>query len=636
MQIKLTLPDGSIRKAKKGTTGKELAEEFKLHRMFAMKLDGELRDLSVKLEKDSTLEFIDFSSVEGKGLFWHSAAHVLAQAVIRLFPKARLTIGPPIEDGFYYDIDHDPFTKEDLGEIEAEMKKIVKERLPVERVELTKKKARDLFKDNPFKLEMIEEFSEGLSAYTQGTFIDLCRGPHVPDTGWFKGLKVLKVSGAYWRGDQKNKQLQRIYAIAFPEKGLLKKWVTVREEAKKRDHRRLGRELDLFSVNEKIGPGLPLYHPKGTILRQRLKKLMREQNAKLGFKEVWTPHIARAELWKSSGHYEAFKDKMFIFESDGEEYAIKPMNCPFHSQIFKSKARSYRDLPIGYSEFGTVYRNEKSGELSGLLRVRALTQDDGHLYVRPDQIKEEVIHIVEVALETLRICGLKGFQVNLSTRPDNSVGERSMWEQAEAALKEALESAGVEYHLKEGNGAFYGPKIDIDVHDALNRMWQCSTIQLDFFMPERFDLTYMDEGGKYVRPVMIHRALFGTLDRFLGILIEHYGGKFPLWLAPVQVRILTVSDRFEDYAYGVKTFLEEKEILVEVDARPESVGKKVREAQLQKIPLILTVGEKELVKKTLAVRTLDGKVTFGLSQKKFRDTVVKTVKERSEDITFGK
>ena len=622
--------DGKSAEVAKGSSLAELAKLHKRDRAFVAKVDGELKDLSAKLERDCTVEFLDFESRQGREAFWHSGAHLLAQAVLRHFPKALLTIGPPVEEGFYYDIDHEPFSKEDLQKIEQEVEHIVKQKLPSERIELTKVKALEMFGKNPYKAELIEEFGSGLSAYKQGEFVDLCRGPHVPHTGWFRGVKVLNVAGAYWHGDQANKQLQRIYAIAFPEKEQLKQWLFVREEAERRDHKKLGKLLDLFSVHEKIGPGMPLFHPKGALVRWEMMQFIRGQNAKLGFLEVATPHVARALLWKSSGHYEAFKEKMYIFGIEGEEYALKPMNCPFHSHIYKSEPRSYRDLPIAYAEFGTVYRHEKSGELTGLLRVRSLTQDDGHMYVRPDQITEQVVRIVTVALETLRVFGIEQFQVNLSTRPDNAIGDIAVWDRAESALKEALSSAGITFVLKEKEGAFYGPKVDIDIRDALGRAWQCSTIQLDFFMPERFDLVYMDESGQYRRPVMIHRALLGTLDRFLAILIEHYAGKFPVWLAPVQVRIMTIADRFDAYARELMAYLKEAGLRVELDDSQGSVNRKVRDAQLLKIPLLLTVGEKEMEQRTVAVRTLDGKVRFGMGWEEFRGLVAKAVSERSQ------
>lgn len=634
MQIKIKLPDSSVHKAKKGLTGKELAEEFKLKRMFAMKIDGELKDLNTKLEKDCSLEFLDFSTLEGKEVFWHSAAHVLAQAVIRLFPKARLTIGPPVEEGFYYDIDHEPFTKEDLEKIEAEMKKIVKEKLSFERVELTKKKALELFKDNPFKLEMVEEFGKDLSAYKQGKFIDLCRGPHVPDTGWFKGLKVLKVAGAYWRGDQKNKQLQRIYAIAFPEKDQLKAWVKVREEAEKRDHRRLGRELDLFSFHEEA-PGMAFWHPKGIVLWNTLMEFWREEHRKEGYDEISTPQILNKKLWEKSGHWDNFRENMYFTKIDNVDFAVKPMNCPGGMLVYKRKTWSYRDLPMRVAEVGLVHRHELSGVLSGLFRVRCFTQDDAHIFMTEKQMMGEIVNLLKFTDKIYTVFGFD-YHVELSTMPEKAMGDKKTWDMAEAVLKKAMDKVGWKYQINEGDGAFYGPKIDFHLKDAVGRSWQCGTVQLDFQMPECFDLEYVEADGKKRRPIMLHRVVYGAVERFIAVLIEHYAGRFPVWLAPVQVRILTIADRFEKYADEVKAFLEEEGLRVEVDARPESIGKKVREAQLQKIPLILTVGEKELAKKTLAVRTLDGKVTFGLSWKKFRDTVMKAVKEKNQKIKFGK
>ncbi len=634
MQIGIKLPDGSLHKEKKGITGKELAEEFKFRRMFAMKIDGKPKDLSARLEKGCSLEFLDFSTPEGKGVFWHSAAHVLAQAVTRLFPKARLTIGPAVEEGFYYDIDHDPFAPEDLGKIEEEMKNIVGEKLAFERVELTKNEAQEIFKDNPFKLEMVEEFGENLSAYRQGTFIDLCRGPHVPDTGWFKGIKVLKAAGAYWRGDQKNKQLQRIYAIAFPEKDQLKDWVRVREEAERRDHRRLGRELDLFSFHDEA-PGMAFWHPKGRILWNILMEFWREEHRKAGYLEISTPQILNKELWVQSGHWDHFRDNMYFTKIDNVDFAVKPMNCPGGMLVYKRKTWSYRDLPMRVAEVGLVHRHELSGVLSGLLRVRCFTQDDAHIFMTEGQMLDEIVTLIRFIDRFYKVFGFD-YHIELSTRPEKAMGERETWDLAESVLKQAMDKVGWKYKINEGDGAFYGPKIDFHLKDAVGRSWQCGTVQLDFLMPERFDLTYVGaDGGKH-RPIMLHRVVYGAVERFIAVLIEHYAGRFPLWLAPVQIRILTVADRFGRYADDVKAFLEEKGLRAEVDNRPESIGKKVREAQLQKIPLILTVGEKEVEKKSLAARTLDGKVTFGLAWKAFRDAVVKVVEEKGQGITFGK
>lgn len=634
MQIKIKLPDGSDHKAKKGTTGKELAEEFNLRRMFAMKVDGELKDLSTKLERDCSLELIGFSSPGGKEVFWHSAAHVLAQAVMRLFPKARLTIGPAVEEGFYYDIDHDPFTPEDLGKIEEEMKKIVGEKLAFERIELTKNKAQELFRDNPFKLEMVEEFGENLSAYRQGTFIDLCRGPHVPDTGWFKGIKVLKVAGAYWRGNQKNKQLQRIYAIAFPEKDQLKDWVTVREEAEKRDHRKLGRDLDMFSFHDEA-PGMAFWHPKGRILWNSLMEFWREEHRKAGYVEVSTPMILNEKLWHQSGHWDHYKENMYFTKIDNVDFAVKPMNCPGGMLVYKRKTWSYRDLPMRVAEVGLVHRHELSGVLSGLLRVRCFTQDDAHIFMTEDQMLDEIVALVKFIDRIYRVFGFD-YHVELSTRPEKAMGSKETWDRAESVLMQAMEKVGMPFKVNPGDGAFYGPKLDFHIKDAVGRSWQCGTVQLDFQMPERFELEYVGADGEKHRPVMLHRVVYGAVERFIAVLIEHYAGRFPTWLAPVQVRILTVADRFGKYADDVKAFLEEEGLRAEVDNRPESIGKKVREAQLQKIPLILTVGEKEVEKKSLAARTLDGKVTFGLTWEGFRDTVMKAVKEKSQGITFGK
>ncbi len=634
MDIKIKLPDGKGQKVKKGISGAELAEKLKLDKAFAMKVDGELKDLNMKLEKDSEVEFIDFSSREGKDVFWHSAAHVLAQAVLRIFPKARLTIGPPVEEGFYYDIDHEPFAKEDLKKIQKEMKKIAKEKLPTERVELTKKKANELFKDNSFKLEMVEEFEDQLTAYKQGEFLDLCRGPHVPNTRWFKGIKVLKVAGAYWRGDQKNKQLQRIYGIAFPEKEKLKEWVKIREEAERRDHRKLGRELDLFSFQEEA-PGMAFWHPKGKVLWNILMDFWREEHRKEGYVEISTPQILNKELWVQSGHWDHYRDNMYFTKIDNVDFAMKPMNCPGGMLVYKRKTWSYRDLPMRVAEVGLVHRHELSGVLSGLLRVRCFTQDDAHIYMTEDQMMDEIVRLITFIDRFYKVFGFD-YHVELSTMPEKAMGEKATWDMAESVLKKAMDSVKWKYQVNEGDGAFYGPKIDFHLKDAVGRSWQCGTVQLDFLMPEKFDLTYVGaDGGKH-RPIMLHRVVYGAVERFIGILIEHYAGRFPVWLAPTQIRILTVADRFEPYANELKQFLEEKRLRVEIDGRPESVGKKVREAQLQKIPLMVTVGDKELEKKTVAVRTLDGKVKFGLSWEQFRELVTQTVEERSLTVDVGK
>ncbi len=634
MDISIRLPDGSAQNVPAGITGQRIAEQFKLRRVFAMKVDGELRDLSFALDRDCSLELLDFRSKEGKEVFWHSAAHLLAQAVTRLFPKARLTIGPPVEEGFYYDIDHDPFTPEDLAKLEEEMKKIIKEHLATVRVELTRNKARELFRDNPFKLEMVEELGEGLSAYRQGEFLDLCRGPHVPHTGWFEGVRLLKVAGAYWRGDQKNKQLQRIYGIAFPEKEGLNAWLKVREEAEKRDHRKLGQQLDLFSFHEEA-PGMAFWHPKGRLLWNTLLEFWREEHRKAGYVEIATPMILNERLWHQSGHWDHYKENMYFTKIDGVDFAVKPMNCPGGMLVYKRKSWSYKELPLRAAELGLVHRHELSGVLSGLLRVRCFTQDDAHIFMTEDQMLDEIVALVKFIDRIYRVFGFD-YHVELSTMPAKAMGSKETWDRAESVLMQAMEKVGMPFKVNPGDGAFYGPKLDFHIKDAVGRSWQCGTVQLDFQMPERFELEYVGPDGAKHRPVMLHRVVYGAVERFIAVLIEHYAGKFPLWLSPAQVTILTVADRFDPYAQELRSYLEEKGIRVEVDSRTESIPKKVRDAQLQKVPLTVTVGEKELASHTLAVRTLDGKLTFGLAWEQFRDAIAQAVAAKTEVPGFGK
>ena len=634
MDISIRLPDGSAQNVPAGITGAKLAERFKLRRVFAMKVDGELRDLSAALDKDCSVELMDFRSKEGKEVFWHSAAHLLAQSVTRLFPKARLTIGPPVEEGFYYDIDHDPFTPEDLSKLEDEMKKIVNEQFAIVRVELPRNKARELFKDNPFKLEMVEELGEGLSAYKQGEFMDLCRGPHVPHTGWFEGVKLLKVAGAYWRGDQKNKQLQRIYGIAFPEKEGLNAWLKVREEAEKRDHRKLGQQLDLFSFHEEA-PGMVFWHPKGRMLWNVLLEFWREEHRKAGYVEIATPMILNEKLWHQSGHWDHYKENMYFTKIDGVDFAVKPMNCPGGMLVYKRKSWSYKELPLRAAELGLVHRHELSGVLSGLLRVRCFTQDDAHIIMTEDQMLDEIANLVKFIDRIYRVFGFD-YHVELSTRPAKAMGAKETWDRAESILMQGMERVGMPFKVNPGDGAFYGPKLDFHIKDAVGRSWQCGTVQLDFQMPERFELEYVGPDGAKHRPVMLHRVVYGAVERFIAVLIEHYAGKFPLWLSPTQVIILTVADRFDPYAQELRSYLEEKGIRVEVDSRTESIPKKVRDAQLQKVPLTVTVGEKELAARTVAVRTLEGKLTFGLSWEQFSDAVVQAVALKTEVPGFGK
>lgn len=535
----------------------------------------------------------------------HSTSHVMAQAVKELFPSARLGIGPAIEEGFYYDFDipNITLTPEDLIKIEDKMQQIIKEDQKFERKEITKEEAVKLFKDNPYKLELIRGIpDEKVSIYKNGSFIDLCRGPHLNSTGEIKAYKLLSVAGAYWKGLETNPVLQRIYGTAFETKKELDDYVNNLEEAKKRDHRKLGKELDLYSIHEEAGAGFVYYHPNGAMLRYVIEEFLRKENLKRGYELVNIPHIAKINLFQRSGHTEYYKENMYFMQIDKQDYVIKPMNCPGHVLIYERKLRSYRDLPIRYFEFGTVYRYEKSGVLHGLLRVRGFTQDDAHIFCRPDQLEGEIISVLEFVEYIMRVFGFD-YVVNLSTRPDKFAGSEESWAHATVALEKALKNKGIKYEIDPGAGVFYGPKIDIKLKDAIGRQWQGPTIQVDFNNPERFNLSYIDESGKKQLPVMIHRAVLGSLERFIGALIEHYAGAFPLWLAPVQAIILPIADRHMEYAQKVAASLREKDLRVQIDGRREKIGHKIREAELQKIPYMLVIGDKEVEDKNLSVRS---------------------------------
>jgi len=632
-KIKITLPDGSAREFDKGITageiafgiGKRLGEDALIARV-----NDELKDLFVPINEDATLQILTFKDKEGLEVFRHSTAHLLAQAVIELFPDAKLTIGPVVEGGFYYDFDiAHHFTPEDLAKIEGRMREIVEKDYKVERIELTESEAKKLFKDNPYKIELIDEFhkeKQPLSAYRQGDFIDLCKGPHIPSTGKIKAFKLTKISSAYWRGDQTKQQLQRIYGISFPEKSMLEQHLKLIEEAEKRDHRKLGKELEWFNFFEE-SPGAPFFYPKGAVIYNQLLNFIRAEYKKRGYQEVITPLLYDKSLWLTSGHWEHFKEHMFTLESEGKEYAIKPMNCPSHVLIYKSKSRSYKELPLRIADFAPLHRNELSGTLAGLTRVRKMSQDDAHIFVAPEMIEEEIISVLDFTNFIYKKIFDFEYKVELSTRPEKFMGKIEDWSTAEESLKKALGGKGIKYEIKAGEGAFYGPKIDFHIKDALGRSWQLATIQLDFQLPERFDANYVGADNAKHRVIMIHRALLGSLERFIGILVEHYAGKLPLWLAPIQARILTVSDKYSDYANKIKEELEKNSIRAELDDRTESVGYKVREAQAQKIPLILTVGEKEESKGTVAVRTIDNKVYFDV---KVDDLIKKSMKNIEE------
>lgn len=552
----------------------------------------------------------------------HSTAHVMAQAVKRLYPETLVTIGPAIENGFYYDFDREePFKPEDLQKIENLMHEIVKENFPVVRSELNKEEALKFFegKGEKYKKELITEIEdEEVSIYTQGEFADLCRGPHVGSTGDIKSFKLLSVAGSYWRGDENNKMLQRIYGTAFYSRKDLGEYLDRLEEAKKRDHRKLGKELDLFHVDEEIGSGLILWHPKGALVRTIIEDFWRKEHYKNGYQILYSPHIARAHLWETSEHLNFYKENMYSpMDIDGTDYIVKPMNCPFHIKIYNSRLRSYRELPFRWAELGTVYRYEKTGVLHGLLRVRGFTQDDAHIFCRPDQLPEEISKALDFTIFILRSFGFEEYQIYLSTKPDKFVGSEESWEKATTALKGALDKSGMAYEIDAGEGVFYGPKIDVKIKDSLGRAWQCSTIQVDFNLPERFKISYIGEDGQPHQPIMIHRALMGSLERFFGCLIEHFAGAFPTWLAPVQVRILTITDNHIKYAEEISEFLKKDGIRVELDSRNEKVGFKIREAQTSKIPYMLIIGDKEIKDKAVAVRKRKEKKTETMDSEDF-------------------
>jgi len=537
----------------------------------------------------------------------HSTAHVMAHAVRNLFPNAKIAIGPAIEDGFYYDFDvPEPFSTEDLDRITAEMRRIIDSRSPFVRREITREEAMELFKDEPYKMELISEIPEGepITVYEEGGFVDLCRGPHLEHTGQIKAFKLLSVAGAYWRGNEKNPMLQRIYGTAFWTQDELDEYLRRLEEAERRDHRRLGKELDLFSIHEEAGPGLVHWHPKGALLRKLIEDFWRDEHLANGYELVMTPHIARGELWKVSGHEEFFAENMYEpMDVDGVPYRIKPMNCPFHLLIYKTRVRSYKELPIRWAELGTVYRYERSGVLHGLLRVRGFTQDDAHIICTRDQLNSETRRVIGFVMKMLRRFGFEDYHVYLSTKPEHYVGDDEVWEEATRALREALAEEGLDYDVDEGGGAFYGPKIDVKIRDAIGREWQCSTIQVDFNEPERFDITYVGQDNAQHRPIMIHRALLGSMERFVAVLLEHYAGALPLWLSPVQATVLPIADRHVDYANRVAGELKAAGFRVTIDDRNEKTGFKIREAQLQKIPYMLIVGDREQESGTVSVRS---------------------------------
>lgn len=635
-QVKITLPDGAVREFPAGTTVEEVAGAISqglLKKAVAGKVDDKTVDLSTSLDQDAAVQILTLDNQEGVEVYRHSCAHLMAQAIKRIYGQSdvKLGIGPIIENGFYYDIDlQQSLIPEDLQKIEQEMEKITKEDLPIRRKVVSREEALRIYEElgDHLKLELIRDLPEGetISMYEQGEFFDLCRGPHLPSTGRIKAFKLLNVAGAYWRGDSNRPMLQRIYGTAWAKKSELDDYLHFLEEAKERDHRKLGKELELFMFSEEA-PGMPFYLPKGMVVRNELEKFSRELQEAADYKEVRTPFVMNQRLWERSGHWDHYKENMYFTEVDDVKFALKPMNCPGHMLMYKNELHSYRDLPLRMAEFGQVHRHEFSGALNGMMRVRTFTQDDSHIFVRPDQIEseiKEIIHLVEKLYSPFEF----SYRVELSTRPEDSMGSDELWEKAETALANVLQELNMEYKLNPGDGAFYGPKIDFHIRDVLNRSWQCATIQVDFQMPEKFDLTYIGKDNEKHRPVVLHRAIMGSIDRFLGILIEHYGGAFPLWLAPEQGRIIPVSDNHAAYAKEMCEQFRKRGLRVEVDERQEKVGYKIREAQMQKIPYMLVAGDREAESGTLSVRKRGEGELGAQPVEEIIERMVKEVKER--------
>ena len=630
--LKIALKDGAVREVAEGTSVLDFVKQVSnslAKKVLAAKVDGKTVDLTYVLNEDCQVDFLTFEEADGRWALRHTASHILAQAVKRLYKDSnvQLAIGPAIDNGFYYDFDIDrQLTEADLRDIEKEMKKIVKENLKLERKEVSRADAIAFFKEKGenYKVELIEDLPEDatISMYSQGEFTDLCAGPHVLSTGKVKAIKLQSVAGAYWRGSEKNKMLQRIYGTAFEKQADLDEYLHMLEEAAKRDHRKLGKELDLFSLHEE-GPGFPFFHPNGMVIRNELINYWREVHRRYGYQEIKTPMIMNRKLWETSGHWDHYKENMYFTKIDEEDYAVKPMNCPGGMLVYKSHPHSYRDLPLRMGELGLVHRHELSGALHGLFRVRNFTQDDAHLFITPSQIEEEIQHTIDLFDEVYSTFGLS-YTAELSTRPEDSMGSDEIWEKATEALRNALEHRGLEYIINEGDGAFYGPKIDFHLRDSIGRTWQCGTIQLDMLMPEKFDLTYVGEDGEKHRPVMLHRVVYGSIERFIGILIENYAGAFPVWLAPVQVKILPITDKHADYAYELKKKMFDLGLRVEVDDRNEKTGYKIREAQVKKIPYALVVGDQEVENGTVTVRRYGEKETQSMSAEDF----IKLVQEK--------
>ncbi len=608
--VQITFPDGSVKGYEAGTTGLKIAEAISprlAKEAIAVKVNGVVRDLSYPIPSDAKIEILTFEQAEGKQVFWHSSSHIMAQAVLTLFPNAKLAIGPPIDDGWYYDFEVEkPFSTDDLAKIEEQMAKIVAEDSTFRCEVKNRREAIDYYKNREavYKVELLEGIADDtVTFYYQSSFEDLCRGPHIPRTGIVKAFKLTATSGAYWRGDEKNKMLQRIYGISFPKKQLLDEYLQRLEEAKKRDHRVLGKQLELYATTDEVGPGLILWLPKGARVRNEIENFWRSEHLNNGYELVFSPHIANLDLWNRSGHTGFYSESMFSpLEAEERLFQLKPMNCPFHIQMYKNRLWSYRDLPLRWAELGTVYRFERAGTLHGLMRVRGFTQDDAHHFVSHEGMEAELDWLINFCLHILKSFGFSDFEVYLSTRPEKAVGDPADWVRAQEGLRKTLDSAGLKYQVDEGGGAFYGPKIDIKIKDALGRSWQCSTIQFDFNLPERFDLTYVGPDGQHKRPFMIHRALLGSIERFFGVLIEHHAGNFPLWLAPMQVKVLPITDAHNDYGRTVVERLKNAGIRASLDDRSEKIGAKIRDAEMYKIPYMFVIGGREAEAGQVAIR----------------------------------
>ena len=633
--VKIILPDGSAKEYAAGTTLGEAVKQLSnslAKKVLAANVNGELTDLREELVDGSEVAFLTFEDEGGKHTLRHTASHILAQAVKRLWPEAKLAIGPAIDKGFYYDIDMEhTLTPEDLGKIEKEMSRIVKENLPITKSVMPRQEAIEFFKakNEDYKVELIQDLPEDavISCYAQGDFIDLCAGPHVASTGKVKAFKLQSIAGAYWRGDEKNKMLQRIYGTAFEKKEELDAYLHMLEEAAKRDHRKLGKELGLFVIKEE-GPGFPFFLPKGMALRNELENFWREVHHDFEYDEIRTPIILNKQLWETSGHWEHYRENMYTTIIDDEEYAIKPMNCPGGILVYQNEMHSYRDLPLRYAELGLVHRHELSGALHGLFRVRAFTQDDAHVFMLPEQMQSELMKVIELFDRIYSQFGLK-YHVELSTKPDNAMGDDAIWEAATEALRNAIEAKGIDYVINPGDGAFYGPKLDYHIEDSLGRTWQCGTIQLDMNLPERFQIEYVGEDGQKHRPIMIHRACFGSMERFIGILTEHYAGAFPTWMAPVQVKILPISEKHVEYAKDLAKQMHRDYVRVEVDDRSEKIGYKIRQAQMAKVPYMLVVGDKEVEEGTVNVRKHGGDELGSVPFEEFFNSIKTEIKERN-------